>query len=125
MSKLPSGSGVSSSLSSSQLQDSAHFRHGQCLYGSRRVLWGLGKGFELVDGVQGRSHGNVGDPLQNHFDDDGNLVLLSQLAGIGEALLDVFGILDTNRLAAQTLGHSHMIDSIAGELCLTVDVLEG
>ena len=50
-----------------------------------------------------------GDSFKNHFDDDGDSVLRSQLTRILEALLNVLGVLDTDRLAAQSLGHGDVI----------------
>src|SRR5258708_2008270 len=81
--------------------------------GRRCVLECFGEIVELDDVVDLGAHRDVGDPLQEDLYHHGTLVLVSQLLSPLQSRADAPWPDQLNRLAAQSLNDTEMIDAIA------------
>ena len=87
----------------------------------RRVL---GELLELSDGVNGSSHGDIRDALEDGFDNDGNTERLCCLTRCAQGFRQFLRCSCPYRLAAERLGDADMVDPVAVGL-RRVEILEG
>src|ERR1700692_4052132 len=71
---------------------------------------------ELVNGIDIRSHRDIGDALKDDFHHHRYAVLLHQFARLLEGRNDISWFENTDRLATQTFNHRNVIHTITIEL---------
>src|ERR1700757_4808873 len=89
----------------------------------RPIEWQIQDLLKFDDVIDFGPHGDVGDPFQNELDHYRHAVLDHQLARLRKSRLSIPWISDTDRLAAEALCDSNVVNAINTKLW-RIDVLE-